>query len=421
MKILFLVAFIVFISSYNLIAEINYTERVEANQAEYQIISITNTPHYISQNFIDTYEQKSNLDLRNAIFDIVNLPEDEFLMDDLVYLASKRLANEQYNTRSEFRQLLLDSVRSISVQADEKFINLGVSMLEVCKSEIQRRYISEDWENDQTLESESDYLFSMFREISNNSNINIALRAKALHYLGKKYTVENSSIVIQALSDADNNIVKSAGRALCNYFNYITENEKQTYIPEIIQTIEDHKNIDIIKLLEIRPVINSLGMVKKTDAQSYLVDLLGQSNNAEVSKQILFSLSYKATKERIRFILSNLNYLKFDTTGSDKELFFAGIILESDSAFTELKNENDDNSQIQYLTGLRISHKEVDNAEIERIKGLLNNANADVRLEAVKTLHYLLPYSEQHEVFSEHKLSENDEVIKWEIEKYIGL
>ncbi len=407
----------------------------EMNFIDYEEYSIENTSHELSDSFIDFYDDKDNEELRDAIFDIVFYEDDEYSLYDLLELTAIRLSENDVDERMEFRELMLQPLLDIDENEDPDKIVFGITVIETTMDEIQNRLRAEDSENDTNLEIESEQLMDELRAIAGSQTTHSYIRGKAIHYLGKNYSDNNKTQLLGFLANTNNTIVKNAGRGIRNYIKFIDESEKTDFVPGLIQAIKGRKNNSVLRpgydgsgpddymseAIAIKPVMNALGMINTLEAQNYLFDLLEDTQDEEVAQQCLYALSLQQSKSRLNFILGNLHSSLFDSVKSDQETLLAGIVLENDSLLTELKNDPDIDTQKNYLTALRLTHKTVVGSEIERIKEMLGNPDRDLRLEAVKTLHMLLPFSEQQQVFGEHKQDETDEVIKWQIEKYIGL
>jgi len=405
------------------------------NQDDYNSYSVLNSSHSISPSYQTFYSAKSNVDLYRAIFDIGPMMNEDFSIDDIAAVIFDRLDDSSYNTRIQFRQFLYDSLKSIKYNQNIELILLGQMILETTQDEIESRRNEFGLGNDPELDLEAEQLYGELEEISSDVTIHPAIRSKALHYLGSEYSATRADILKDALFDTSLAVINGASRGLNTYFTFMEENQKTAFTDDLIEAIDLHKNNIALRagrtgssptdyfseLNHLKPLLNALGMIKNTDAQSYLINLMQTTDDRELFKQLTYSLSYQPTKECMAILISNYRNIKADTIQTEMASVLTGIIKENEGKLTELKNDPAPLMQRRYLTAVRISRTRPDSAEIDRIKGLLNSSDRDVRMETVKALHILLSFSEQQQLFTTHKQTESDGEIKWLIEQYIGL
>ena len=69
---------------------------------------------------------------------------------------------------------------------------------------------------------------------------------------------------------------------------------------------------------------------------------------------------------------------------------------------------------------MRLMKDENRNKYIDKVKESLSSNSETERFEAVKTLHFLLPYEEEVKLFKKHITKEENEKVKEQIYFYVG-
>ncbi len=86
----------------------------------------------------------------------------------------------------------------------------------------------------------------------------------------------------------------------------------------------------------------------------------------------------------------------------------------------EISVAADAKSKITFLQALQALRTTSNQAYSDRAKQLLNDDDETVRAEAVKTLHFLLPYEKEKELFNKHLGQESAKIVMNQIYQFIG-
>ena len=140
----------------------------------------------------------------------------------------------------------------------------------------------------------------------------------------------------------------------------------------------------------------------------------------KIAESLVYSLSHMADEAVMKNVFRVMSKHKnFDNYSV--ELKLKSFVKNNPGLLEELSDNTDSESKITYLQGLQVLRVAPDTMSIEQGKSLLNDSDENVRLEAVKALHFLLPHEKEVEVFSDMRERETSEIIKQEIGFYIGV
>ena len=94
------------------------------------------------------------------------------------------------------------------------------------------------------------------------------------------------------------------------------------------------------------------------------------------------------------------------------------VVNKKDELLEKLLMENNLESKITFLRSVRFVKNK--NDFNEKVLNFLNDPSERVRLECIKTIHFLLPHNEEKIFFAEHLKNERSNDVKKEIYNYIG-
>lgn len=384
-----------------------------------------------SKEMRDFYRKYDNQVLLGVLLDVSSFGDAEFTAHELSGLISDRLDIQDKNTARRFRKSVLDTIKHIKKDKNQDLTGFGLVALELTTKPLwKRNEISDPSSLSAEQDQEVKFHFRQLRELADDKSIQPEVRGKAVHYLGQHYSAENVLSLKNFLKEDENEMVKNAGRGLKGYFSYISEEEKSQFTDQLISTIESKKNNRKLKLgkkgdtpddfdydlFEIRPVIGALGMIKSPKAQKYLIDLNEKTMNIEVKNSIRQALSYKADKRKMVYLIND-----FKKSGSADNPLLPALIKDNYDSFSELTGDTLSSSALGFLRGIQAIREVKSEKEMIWIKAQLLSKNKRVRLEAVETLHLLLPYEEQVFIFKKLRETETDKKMRFQLSQYIGV
>jgi hypothetical protein len=270
--------------------------------------------------------------------------------------------------------------------------------------------------NEETLENFNSALF----EIAKNNNYPGTLRSYAVSHAGISLNYKNNKDEISQIFKSENySVINGTARSIKKFLlsEDISKTEKEYWSNLLINKAkENYQNID-----KIDQVIFSLGLTGSDEARDLLLELFNsnKSVNKNLSKTIAYGLSNIADTEVINTIFNAFNkYSQYDEFGT--ELTLKAIVKDNMDIIKELKNDNKAESRLSFLRAVRLMN-DADRARyIDDVKKSLLSKSEQERLEAVKTLHFLLPYEKEKVVFRDFIVNEKSDVIKSQISYYIG-
>lgn len=102
------------------------------------------------------------------------------------------------------------------------------------------------------------------------------------------------------------------------------------------------------------------------------------------------------------------------------ELLLTHIAKENIKTINEMIDTDKTEEKLAFLRSVRLIRTEEKKRYELRVKDLVNSPDKEIRLEAVKTIHYLLSYEEETKIFSDYLNGEKSEEITKLICSYIG-
>ena len=382
------------ITCFNLsFAQTNRNYKQEFNDL---ITSTTNKDEYFNK--ISTFfSSMDDQELPMALAKISADKSADFIAYELFAPNKKRFKNE-YFQKNMIKQLELKTNTSdFKIVLIDFLSNSGIKNVE-------------------TLESFNSALF----EIAKNNNYPGALRSYAVSHAGISSNYKKNKDEISQIFKSENySVINGAARSINKFLlsKDISKAEKAYWSNLLInKTKENYQNID-----KIEQVIYSLGLTGSPEARELLLDLL--KNNAPYDKKmgemLAYGLSNIANAEVINAIFNVFSKNpQYDEFGSELTLKY--IVNENIDKIDELKNDNNSESKLNFLRAVRLMNDNDRTKYIEEVKQSLSAKSEQERLEAVKTLHFLLPYEKEKVVFRDFVVNEKSDMVKTQISYYIG-
>jgi len=257
-------------------------------------------------------------------------------------------------------------------------------------------------------------------EIVKNKDYPPELRSYAVSHAGISLNYKNNKDEISQIFKSENySVINGTARSINKFLlsKDISKDEK-TYWSNLLinKAKENYQNID-----KIEQVVYSLGLTGSPEARELLLDLL--KNNAPYDKKmgetLAYGLSNIANAEVINAIFNAFSkYPQYDEFGSELTLKY--IVNENIDIIKELKKDNKDESRLSFLRAVRLMDTKEREKYISDVKQSLTAESEQERLEAVKTLHFLLPYEKEQIIFRDFVVKEKCDVIKNQVYYYIG-
>ncbi len=270
--------------------------------------------------------------------------------------------------------------------------------------------------DEEQKENFNEILFALAKDKESASN----LRSYAASHTGIGKSYESDKKQLTELFESDNyGAVNGAARSIKKFLfsekNSTTENDYWTDV--LINTA----NRNINNLEEIKAVLGSLGSTGSSKARSYLLELFNNNapSNSEVSKTLAYSLSNIANTKVLNTIFTEYSkHEHFNNFGS--ELTLKLIVSNNNDVVDKLYNEKNEESKLTFLKAVRLMKDENRKKYLDKVKQSLSSNSETERLEAVKTLHFLLPYEEEVKLFNEYITKEENKNVKEQIYFYVG-
>lgn len=299
----------------------------------------------------------------------------------------------------------------------------GLMITELEKPEIGEKYkrVLIDF-IDKKIKNNSDQLKqidSIFIKMAKDNSLSSRLRFIAASKVGLTNNLEQNKKVLKELVRSEEISVINGSAIAINRLIRTKglESEVDGWVDEIITILNNnYENID-----QLTQTIKVLGYAKTKKAKQYLLGLLNDhsSKNKELTGEVVAGLSNLADAEVfIRVFQVYGIYDHFNDYGSEIQLL--NLVRNNKPVLDDLKQKNTILSKITYLQSVRLLRNEIVNQHLDRIKDLAGDLNIEIRLEAVKTIHFLLPHSEEEIFFKKMLKRETSEKVKSEIYSYIG-
>jgi len=265
----------------------------------------------------------------------------------------------------------------------------------------------------------NDYNKALF-EIAKTNYYPESLRSYAASHTGVSTDYKLNKEEISTIFKSDNYaVINGAARSINKFLlsEDIPKVEKEYWSRLLINKAKEHyQNIG-----KTDQVIFSLGLAGSYEARELLLELFNdnKADNKTVSETIAYSLSNIADSEVINTIFSAFyKYRQYDEFGT--ELTLKSIVNDNIDIIKELKKDNKDESRLSFLRAVRLMDTKEREKYISDVKQSLTAESEQERLEAVKTLHFLLPYEKEQIIFRDFVVKEKSDVIKNQVYYYIG-
>ena len=99
---------------------------------------------------------------------------------------------------------------------------------------------------------------------------------------------------------------------------------------------------------------------------------------------------------------------------------FRSIKTENIDQIDKLKSANNTESKVNFLRAVKLLNDNNRAKYINDVEQSLLSKSEEERLEAVKTLHFLLPYEKEKIIFKDFVINEKSDMVKTQISYYIG-
>ncbi len=257
-------------------------------------------------------------------------------------------------------------------------------------------------------------------KLANAKDSPTSLRSYAASHTGISKNYESDKKQLTELFESNNyGAINGAARSIKKFLfsDKISTSEKDYWTDVLINTANKYTN----NLNKIRVVIGTLGSTGSSKARSFLLQLFinNAPSNLEVSETLAYSLSNLADTKVLNTIFTEYTkYKHFKNFGS--ELTLKQIVSDNNNVVDKLYNKKEEESKLTFLKAVRFMKDENRSKYLDKVKQSLSSNSETERLEAVKTLHFLLPYEEEVKLFNEHITKEKNENVKEQIYFYVG-
>ena len=257
---------------------------------------------------------------------------------------------------------------------------------------------------------------NILRNITLNEKVPESVRYYAINHLP---LTSNENELLKKLLRSQNQAVRNAAALKIKrlFQSNIKNTEKLFWVDELLNIINDNKR-DIYSMDKI---CKSLAYSKTDRARNALLNLFLQIDpiEKETLNACTRSLTILADKEVLNTIFNTYDNAGLTDYNSEMALTYLAEknldILEIMS-FSSVKED-----KLNFLRAVRLIRTKDKEKYLEKIKNMLKDESEYIRLEAVKTIHYLLPYENEKIIFSEHFIKENSKLVKDEIRRIVGI
>ncbi|MCA9732849.1 MAG: hypothetical protein H6696_15965 [Deferribacteres bacterium] len=375
----------------------SFAQQSKKYKQDYQdrVLSIEN--HDARANAAITYFQSLSSDeLADALADIAKLGDENFIAYDLFALNEEALVND-----SQFRNDLIEHLNSEKNTPEFSLVTI-------------------DFIKDVLItQAEADKFENSLYTIASQESLPAKLRGFAISKLSLFPNESNKQLIRQFLKHDDPQIAENAGRACRALLSLASENEKDDWATTLIQAAEKHQT----NLTEIKPIIFALGKTGTPTAKIYLEQMLKTyaPHGDEISHTITFSISQNMDTELFKQIYSIYaeNKINFEDTYA-VELTLNEIARQHPEILQNIAISSTVIDKITLLQALRVLRETPLKINSEMAIELLNDNEEMVRLEAVKTIHFLLPYEEEVTIFKKMLQTDSSTSVVQQIYSYIG-
>jgi hypothetical protein len=265
----------------------------------------------------------------------------------------------------------------------------------------------------------NDYNKALF-EIAKTNYYPESLRSYAASHTGVSTDYKLNKEEISTIFKSDNYaVINGAARSINKFLlsEDIPKAEKEYWSRLLINKAKEHyQNIG-----KTDQVIFSLGLTGSYEARELLLELFNdnKADNKTISETIAYSLSNIADIEVINAIFNAFSkYPQYDEFGSELTLKY--IVNENIDQIDKLKSANNTESKVNFLRAVKLLNDNNRAKYINDVKQSLLSKSEEERLEAVKTLHFLLPYEKEKIIFKDFVINEKSDMVKTQISYYIG-
>ena len=347
-----------------------------------------------NKNVRDLFQKLSNKDFAQALSVISSTYDENMIANDIFHLIKNRF------TEKEIRKEVLSEL--VKDSNSEPFRIVTIDFIS--------KYIGDDIEE---LKTFNDILF----EIAQNSSLSDKLRSYSASHLGvvKDYN-SNKTILLSLLNGENISVINGASSALKKFIHSDTpEIEMEFWTNVLITTL----NKNISNLENLKATLKVLSLTGSDDAKKYLLKIFSDYSpyDYQLSETLAYNLIYLADENvMINIFDAYFTHEHFFNFGS--ELMLMQLVDNKTDILERLYSDSDSKSAITFLRAVRFSAQK--SIFSEKALKLLKHSSEKVRYESVKSLHFILPYSEENTVFKNHLKSEESDLVKNEIYNYIG-
>jgi len=315
-------------------------------------------------------------ELLHALTEITKLGTEDFIANNILSSIYKKFDN------AKFRELIIDELNNTSNSSSYKIVLID--------------FLTEKLNNfPEQLKKINNELY----KITKDRTLSYKLRNIAASRLGTtKDHNYNKKIIKEILKGNDIASINGASKAVKRFVRSNSlENEIDEWVNLLIEVLEKNKP----KIKQLKGPIWALGYTNSLKARDYLKDLFILYSNQDVnfSEIIAYSLSNNADKEVVNLIF-NTYYSNVELNNFGSELTLSAISNQNVPIIAQLFSVKNDEYLLNYVRAIRYLNSPSDKDElIYNCKELLGSESEEIRLEAIKTIHKLLPYEEETLIF----------------------
>ena len=253
--------------------------------------------------------------------------------------------------------------------------------------------------------------------ISKNNELPDKLRAYAAAHCGISLDYGSNKKMLMELLKSDNlPVVNGAARSAKKFIHTDTPKDEMDDWVEVLISVVQNNSAHLDKM---KAVLSVLGYTGSDKARKYLLSLFLEDASLDfnISETLVYSMIYLADEDVLKAVFeAYFTYDHFNNYGS--ELTLMQVVNKKDELLEKLLMENNLESKITFLRSVRFVKNK--NDFNEKVLNYLNDPSERVRLECIKTIHFLLPHNEEKIFFAEHLKNERSNDVKKEIYNYIG-
>jgi len=332
-----------------------------------------------------------------ALTEITNLGNEDFIANNLFAVIYKKFDNV------EFRNLIIDELSNSKNNSSYKIVLIDFLTERSNEYPDQLKKINNEFYN-----------------ITKDRNLPDKIRSIAASKLGttqdKNY---NKQIVKEIIRNGDIAVINGAAKAVKRFVRSNSlANEIDEWVDLLIEVLENNK----IKIKQLKGPIWTLGYTNSIRAREYLMELFAQYSrkDSNFSETIAYSLSNIADAKVLNLIF-NEYYQNKDFNNFGSELTLSSIANQNSNLIEQLYSTKNDEYLLNYLHAIKyIKQPNYQDRFIRHCKESLKNESEEIRIEAIKAIHFLLPSEEEATIFSEHLNNEKSQKVKDEIYFFIG-